>query len=101
MHDYGEHNGTPFIVMEQLPGNTLAEAIARGPIPQQLLRGVLDDVLAALTAAHDVGILHRDIKPGNTCSRRRAMRRSPTSGSRRPPGQNPPPPARSWARCPI
>ena len=65
VHDYGEHNGTPFIVMEQLPGNTLAEAIARGPIPQQLLRGVLDDVLAALTAAHDVGILHRDIKPGN------------------------------------
>jgi serine/threonine protein kinase len=65
VHDYGEHDGTPFIVMEQLPGNTLADAIGQGPVPQQLLRGVLDDVLAALTAAHDVGILHRDIKPGN------------------------------------
>lgn len=65
VHDCGEHNGTPFIVMEQLPGNTLADAIAKGPVPQQLLRGVLDDVLAALTASHDVGILHRDIKPGN------------------------------------
>lgn len=65
VHDYGEHDGTPFIVMEQLPGNTLADAIAKGPVPQRLLRGVLDDVLAALTAAHDVGILHRDIKPGN------------------------------------
>ena len=65
VHDCGEHNGTPFIVMEQLPGNTLADAIAGGPVPQRLLRGVLDDVLAALTAAHDVGILHRDIKPGN------------------------------------
>ena len=65
VHDYGEHNGAPFIVMEQLPGNTLADAVAHGPMPQQLLRTVLDDVLAALTAAHDVGILHRDIKPGN------------------------------------
>jgi serine/threonine-protein kinase len=65
VYDYGEHNGTPFIVMEQLPGNTLADAIARGPLPQRLVRGVLDDVLAALTAAHDLGILHRDIKPGN------------------------------------
>ncbi|WP_029116082.1 serine/threonine-protein kinase [Mycobacterium sp. URHB0044] len=65
VHDYGEHDGAPFIVMERLPGNTLADAIARGPMPQQLLRDVLADVLAALTAAHDVGILHRDVKPGN------------------------------------
>jgi serine/threonine protein kinase len=65
VHDYGEHNGTPFIVMERLPGNTLADAIARGPVSKPLLRGVVDDVLAALAAAHDVGILHRDIKPGN------------------------------------
>jgi serine/threonine protein kinase len=65
VHDYGEHDGTPYIVMERLPGNTLADAIAQGPMPQQLLRGVLADVLAALTAAHDVGILHRDVKPGN------------------------------------
>jgi serine/threonine-protein kinase len=65
VHDYGEHDGAPYIVMERLPGNTLADAIAQGPMPQRLLRGVLADVLAALTAAHDVGILHRDVKPGN------------------------------------
>jgi serine/threonine protein kinase len=65
VHDYGEHHGAPYIVMERLPGNTLADAIAQGPTPQRLLRGVMADVLAALTAAHDVGILHRDIKPGN------------------------------------
>ena len=65
VHDYGEHDGAPYIVMERLPGNTLADAIAQGPMPQQALRGVLVDVLAALTAAHDVGILHRDVKPGN------------------------------------
>ena len=65
VHDYGEHDGAPYIVMERLPGNTLADAIAQGPMPQRLLRGVLVDVLAALTAAHDLGILHRDVKPGN------------------------------------
>lgn len=65
VHDSGEHEGTPFIVMERLPGNSLADAIARGPLPQPLVRKVLDDVLAALAAAHDAGILHRDVKPGN------------------------------------
>jgi len=65
VHDTGEHNGTPFIVMERLPGASLADYIMRGPLPQPLVRSVLDGVLAALAAAHDRGILHRDIKPGN------------------------------------
>nr|WP_245234147.1 serine/threonine-protein kinase [Mycobacterium sp. PS03-16] len=65
VHDSGEHHGTPFIVMERLPGTSLADAIARGPVAQPLLRQVLDDVLSALSAAHDAGIVHRDIKPGN------------------------------------
>src|SRR3984957_10330326 len=65
IYDSGEHNGTPFIVMERLPGNTLADLIARGPLPQTVVRTVLAEVLAALEAAHLAGILHRDIKPGN------------------------------------
>ncbi|BBY07690.1 serine/threonine-protein kinase [Mycobacterium noviomagense] len=65
VHDCGEHNGTPFIVMERLPGASLADEIARGPLPQPLVRDVLADVLAGLELAHDAGILHRDIKPGN------------------------------------
>ncbi len=65
VHDTGEHRGAPFIVMERLPGNTLADLIARGPLAQPVMRGVLAEVLAALAAAHRVGILHRDIKPGN------------------------------------
>jgi serine/threonine-protein kinase len=65
VHDSGEHEGTPFIVMERLPGYSLADQIARGPLPQPLVRAVLDQVLAALAVAHDAGILHRDIKPGN------------------------------------
>ena len=65
VHDSGEHNGAPFIVMERLPGETLADQIARGPLCQQRVRATLDNVLSALTAAHRAAILHRDIKPGN------------------------------------
>jgi len=65
VHDCGEHDGIPFIVMERLPGSSLADLIARGPLPHPQVRGTLDNVLAALAAAHRAAILHRDIKPGN------------------------------------
>ena len=55
----------PFIVMERSPGDTLGDQIALGPLSQVRVRDVLSDVLAALAAAHDAEILHRDIKPGN------------------------------------
>ncbi|WP_135459124.1 serine/threonine-protein kinase [Mycobacterium sp. DL99] len=65
VHDSGEDRGTPYIVMERLPGPTLAEEIAAGPLSADRVRWVLADLLGALTAAHEAGILHRDIKPGN------------------------------------
>lgn len=65
VHDYGEHDGRPFIVMERLPGHTLADQIARGPLDSVRVRAVLLDVLNALTAAHAAGVLHRDLKPAN------------------------------------
>jgi serine/threonine protein kinase len=65
VHDVGEHDGLPFIVMERLPGVTLADHIARGPLPAGFVYAVLDGVLDALAEAHSVGILHRDVKPGN------------------------------------
>jgi serine/threonine-protein kinase len=65
VHDSGEHNGTPYIVMERLSGQTLADVIARGPLPEPHVRSILDDVLSALATAHTKGILHRDIKPAN------------------------------------
>ncbi|AWG97754.1 protein kinase [Rhodococcus ruber Chol-4] len=65
VHDSGEDAGVPYIVMERLPGGTLADEIALGPMPQDRVRAILIDVAAAVAAAHDAGILHRDIKPGN------------------------------------
>ncbi len=65
IYDSGEHDGRPFIVMERLPGGTLADEVRHGPLSQERVHAMLDNVLAALTAAHQAAILHRDIKPGN------------------------------------
>lgn len=65
VHDFGEQDGVPFLVMERLPGRTLADVLEHGPMPTHQARAMLGDVLAALEAAHDAGVLHRDIKPGN------------------------------------
>ncbi len=65
VHDSGEHAGLPYIVMERLSGHTLADALERGPLPNDEVRTILDAVLSALTTAHAAGILHRDIKPAN------------------------------------
>jgi serine/threonine protein kinase len=61
----GEHRGAPFIVMERLPGRSLAGLIVQGPVPPEYVRKMLVEVLAALATAHAAGILHRDIKPAN------------------------------------
>src|SRR5207237_2084780 len=63
--DTGEHEGTPYIVMERLPGQTLADRFRDGPVDTDWLLAVAIDVLGALAAAHAAGIVHRDVKPGN------------------------------------
>jgi len=63
--DTGEADGRPYIVMERLPGETLADRIAAGPVDPEWLRTVMGEVLGALAAAHAGGLVHRDVKPGN------------------------------------
>ena len=63
--DYGEAGASSYLVMERLPGSTLRDEIARGPMPPVRLVPILTETLAALAAAHKFGVLHRDIKPSN------------------------------------
>ncbi|MFY9979246.1 MAG: protein kinase [Candidatus Sulfotelmatobacter sp.] len=65
LYDIGSHDGTDYLVMEFLEGETLAERIRKGPIPlNEVLRTGIA-VAEALAAAHRQGIVHRDLKPGN------------------------------------
>ena len=63
--DTGEQDGRPFVVMERLSGRTLRDELAGGPMPPERVRDVGLQVLRALAAAHELGIVHRDVKPGN------------------------------------
>lgn len=63
--DSGEYERCPYLVMECLPGRTLYDELVRGPLPPDRVRTIAHDMLGALGAAHDLGILHRDVKPGN------------------------------------
>jgi serine/threonine protein kinase len=64
--DYGENGGPPFIVMELVQGETLADRLRReGRLPQTEAVRIAAAVAAALQVAHDAAIVHRDVKPGN------------------------------------
>jgi Tol biopolymer transport system component len=66
LHDVGEFEGRPFLVMEYLEGATLQQIIGgRKPMPMAQLQHLASQIAGALEAAHARGIIHRDIKPGN------------------------------------
>jgi TolB-like protein/tetratricopeptide (TPR) repeat protein len=65
IHDLGEAEGRPFIVMELLQGGTLKTEIASGPLDVSRLLELGGQLATALESAHAQGIVHRDIKPAN------------------------------------
>jgi beta-lactam-binding protein with PASTA domain/predicted Ser/Thr protein kinase len=68
--DQGEDDGTMFLAMEYVPGQTLREVIrAEGPLTPRAALDIMGPALQALGAAHRAGIIHRDVKPENVILR--------------------------------
>ncbi|MCM1974209.1 MULTISPECIES: serine/threonine-protein kinase [Streptomyces] len=66
VYDVATQDGRPWIVMELVRGISLADYLdAEGPLPPQRAAHIGAEVLAALRAAHEAGVLHRDVKPAN------------------------------------
>ena len=66
VHDYGEDDGSAFLVMELLEGQPLSEIIReRAPMDPAEVTEILYQAAIALQAAHEAGVVHRDVKPAN------------------------------------
>ena len=66
VYDYGEDDGSAFLVMELVPGESLSSILEREKtLPEQQVISIIAQTALALDAAHREGLVHRDIKPGN------------------------------------
>ena len=65
IHGLEEADGKPFLVLELVPGEDLAERLKRGPLPVDEAIEVARQVAEALEEAHERGVVHRDLKPAN------------------------------------
>ena len=65
VYELGDAAGMAYIVMELVPGETLADRLVTGPLPAFDLVRIACQVAAALESVHDKGLIHRDLKPAN------------------------------------
>ncbi|MBM2844252.1 MAG: protein kinase, partial [Anaerolineales bacterium] len=65
LYDYGEHDGSPYLVVRFLSGGTVADRLKSGPIDLPTSVRWIAAVADALDTAHRRGITHRDVKPSN------------------------------------
>ena len=65
LHDVGHQDGTDYLVMEYLEGETLADRLGKGALPVEQALKIAVEIAGALDTAHRIGIVHRDLKPGN------------------------------------
>ncbi len=65
LYETGDVEGQPFLAMEFVPGKTLAETIAKNPLPPRQAAECLKGISDAVHYAHEHGVLHRDLKPSN------------------------------------
>ncbi len=65
VYDFGEEDGQPYFVMRYMPGGSLADRMKKGPMTVQDVAHLFSKIAPALDDAHNKGVIHRDLKPGN------------------------------------
>ncbi|HKV87173.1 MAG TPA: serine/threonine-protein kinase, partial [Candidatus Dormibacteraeota bacterium] len=65
VYDFGEFQGTPYMIVEYIPGGSLAGKLSQGPLDRPAALRYLRGIAAGLDYAHSHGVVHRDVKPAN------------------------------------
>ncbi len=65
VHDYGQYNGRPYIVMRLMNGGSIDDLLAKGALEPEVALNIIEQIAPALDFAHSKNVLHRDLKPSN------------------------------------
>src|SRR5436853_141383 len=65
IYEVGEHDGRPYLALELVEGPTLSHLLADGPLPARDAAELVATLGHAIHHAHEKGVVHRDLKPGN------------------------------------